>query len=198
MTDKYGAGQDPYCYPNTAVLINLFDLQSDEELEKAEVEFTSYRLSTFAPDFENLNFEFLCRIHFHLFQDLYPWAGQIRTVDISKQSTHFCNVRFILTSSSKCFDLLSKNNYLRGMQQATFIETIADFFCEMNVVHPFREGNGRSLRLFCEILALQAGYELSWKDVDQQTWLQANIAGYEGDLNPLIRLFHVATKQLTF
>lgn len=101
----------------------------------------------------------------------------------------FCNVRFIEKSATKCFDLLSEQNYLRNLPMDQFITGIADFFCEMNVVHPFREGNGRSLRLFCEVLALQAGYELTWQHVSQQSWLSANIAGYEGDLTQLIKIF---------
>lgn len=94
-----------------------------------------------------------------------------------------------LALALKCFDVLQKNNYLRQLNHSEFVKGLADFFCEMNVVHPFREGNGRSLRLFCEILALQAGYELSWRDVSQQTWLHANISGYQGNLLPLIQLF---------
>lgn len=189
MSDKYGVDQDPYCYPNTSILINLLDLRAEQDLEAAEVELTSYRLETFQPDFEKLTFDALCQIHHHLFQDLYHWAGEVRTVDISKQDTHFCNVRFIVPSALKCFDLLKKNNYLCKLNQNEFVTGLADFFCEMNVVHPFREGNGRSLRLFCEVLALQAGYELSWKDISQDNWLQANIAGYQGNLAPLIQLF---------
>lgn len=88
MTDKYGVGQDPYCYPSSFILKNLFNLQSSAELESAEVELTSYRLSTFKPDFDNLTFSYLCDIHQYLFQDIYSWAGQIRTVDVSKQQTH--------------------------------------------------------------------------------------------------------------
>ncbi|OCW97548.1 putative adenosine monophosphate-protein transferase Fic [Alishewanella sp. HH-ZS] len=196
MTDKYGVGQDPYCYPNSSLLINLLDLKSEEELTAAEVEFTSYRLSTFIPDFDNLSFDYLCHIHYHLFQDLYSWAGQIRTVDIAKQSTHFCNVRYISKSAEKCFEVLPRNNYFREMPLPVFINNLADFFCEVNVLHPFREGNGRSLRLFCEVLALQAGYELSWHHISQEDWLLANIAGYQGDLMPLFRLFRLATKPI--
>lgn len=189
MPDKYGVGQDPYCYVGSSILINALDLHSPEELELAEIELTSYRLSTFQPEFYNLTFQYLCQIHYHLFQDLYEWAGKVRTVDISKQSTHFCNVRFIEKSAMKCFDLLSEQSYLRNLSADQFVVGIADFFCEMNVVHPFREGNGRSLRLFCEVLALQAGYELTWQNVSQQSWLSANIAGYEGDLTQLIKIF---------
>ncbi|HJS16451.1 putative adenosine monophosphate-protein transferase Fic [Rheinheimera sp.] len=196
MTDKYGVGQDPYCYKNTSVLINLLDLKSDLELEAAEVELTSYRLKTFQPDFENLTFAYLCQIHYHLFQDLYEWAGQVRTVDISKQDTHFCNVRFIVPSATKCFDLLKKNNFFRALRHEEFVKVLADFFCEMNVVHPFREGNGRTLRLFCEVLAMQAGYELNWQPISQEAWLQANIAGYQGDLEPLVRLFKISARSI--
>ena len=196
MTDKYGVGQDPYCYKNTSVLINLLELKSDLELEAAEVELTSYRLKTFQPDFENLTFVYLCQIHYHLFQDLYEWAGQVRTVDISKQDTHFCNVRFIVPSAAKCFDLLKKSNFLRALRHEDFVRGLADFFCEMNVVHPFREGNGRTLRIFCEVLALQAGYELNWQHISQETWLQANIAGYQGDLEPLVRLFKLSASSI--
>ena len=196
MTDKYGVGQDPYCYKNTSVLINLLELKSDLELEAAEVELTSYRLKTFQPDFENLTFAYLCQIHYHLFQDLYEWAGQVRTVDISKQDTHFCNVRFIVPSATKCFDLLKKNNFFRALRHEEFVKVLADFFCEMNVVHPFREGNGRTLRLFCEVLAMQAGYELNWQPISQEAWLQANIAGYQGDLEPLVRLFKISARSI--
>lgn len=196
MTDKYGVGQDPYCYKNTSVLINLLELKSDLELEAAEVELTSYRLKTFQPDFENLTFAYLCQIHYHLFQDLYEWAGQVRTVDISKQDTHFCNVRFIVPSATKCFDLLKKNNFFRALRHEEFVKVLADFFCEMNVVHPFREGNGRTLRLFCEVLAMQAGYELNWQPISQEAWLQANIAGYQGDLEPLVRLFKMSARSI--
>ena len=192
MSDKYGVSQDPYCYPHTSVLINLFDLTSEQELTAAEVALTSQRLQSFQPDFEQLTFAYLCQIHHHLFQDLYRWAGQPRTVDISKQDSHFCHARFIVAEAVKQFEVLKKNNFLRQQNSTDFVQGLAQFFCEMNVIHPFREGNGRSLRLFCEVLALQAGYELSWQGISQQTWLHANIAGYHGDLVPLVDLFQRA------
>ncbi|MDR7119087.1 putative adenosine monophosphate-protein transferase Fic [Rheinheimera soli] len=197
MTDKYGVGNDPYCYPGTSILINLLDIHSEAELEEAEVELTSFRLKNFEPDFDNLTFGYLCHIHRYLFQDLYAWAGEIRTVDISKDQTHFCNLRFILPEAEKCFNFLVKHKNLLDLSMDEFVQHLADFFCEMNVVHPFREGNGRALRLFCEVLALQAGYELSWKSITQEAWLAANVAGYLGDLNPLIALFQQATKPIT-
>lgn len=89
--------------------------------------------------------------------------------------------------------MLAQQNYFQGQDITHFVQLLADFFCEMNVVHPFRDGNGRALRLFCEVLALQAGYELSWRHISQQDWVNANIAGYEGDIAPLVVLFKKIT-----
>ncbi|MDP4529002.1 Fic family protein [Alkalimonas delamerensis] len=87
-----------------------------------------------------------------------------------------------------------KANYLQNDDKAAFVNHLAHFFCEMNVVHPFREGNGRTLRLFCELVAIQAGYELDWKPISKGVWLAANVAGYQGDLKPLIKIFYQVTK----
>ncbi|MGB0937825.1 MAG: putative adenosine monophosphate-protein transferase Fic [Colwellia sp.] len=198
MRDKYGVDQDPNCYQNTDILINLLDIRSESELEEAELELTSFRLEQFSPQFEQLTFNYLKEIHRHLFQDIYKWAGQIRSVDISKGDTRFCTASNIEREAVKQFQHLAKNNYLRELNRAEFIFQLADFFCEMNVVHPFREGNGRTLRLFCEVLALQAGYELDWKGISKDSWLEANIQGYLGNLAPLTMIFEQAVNSLDF
>jgi cell filamentation protein len=59
----------------------------------------------------------------------------------------------------------------------------------MNIVHPFREGNGRALRLFCEVLAVQAGYELSWQGISKEAWLDANIYGFNENTKLLLVIF---------
>lgn len=196
MRDKYGVDQDPNCYPNTDTLINLLDIRSEVELEEAELELTSFRLEQFSPQFEQLTFNYLKKIHRHLFQDIYKWAGQLRSVDISKGDTRFCTAANIEREAVKQFQLLAKSNYLRELNRAEFVFQLADFFCEMNVVHPFREGNGRTLRLFCEVLALQAGYELDWKGIPKDSWLEANIQGYLGNLDPLTVIFEQAVSSL--
>lgn len=189
MVDKYGVNDDPYCYPGTDVLINQFEIFSNDILEKVEAELTAIRLAQYHDSQQILNFSFLKILHFDLFQDLYEWAGQIRTVDISKGNTRFCNIARIEKETEKCFSILSSNNYLLNADKVIFINKISDFFCEMNVVHPFREGNGRTLRFFCEIVAKRAGFILSWKNVTQKQWVDANIAGYNGNLQPLIIIF---------
>jgi len=78
---------------------------------------------------------------------------------------------------------------LKGLDKDEFVEYLADLFCEMNIVHPFREGNGRALRLFCEVLAMQAGYELNWQSVSKEAWLDANIYGFNESTKLLIVIF---------
>lgn len=82
------------------------------------------------------------------FQDLYDWAGQLRTVDISKGSTRFCNVQRIEPEASKLLAKMAMANYFVGLPRNQLIESLADFYNELNVIHPFREGNGRVSRLF--------------------------------------------------
>lgn len=189
MRDKYGVDQDPNCYPNTDTLINLLNIQSESELDEAELELTSFRLEQFTPDFSSLTFEYLKQIHFFLFQDIYAWAGQVRTVDISKGDTRFCTTSYIGREAEKQFAKLANLDNLKGLDKDEFVEHLADFFCEMNIVHPFREGNGRALRLFCEVLAMQAGYELSWQGVSKEAWLDANIYGFNVSTELLIVIF---------
>ena len=196
MRDKYGVDQDPNCYPNSHTLINLLDLKTESELEEAEYEFTSFRLEQFEPDFSYLSPEYLQEIHQFLFQDIYSWAGKVRTVDISKGDTRFCTVARIEKETNKLFLSLENKNCLQYMTKDEFVTHIADFFCELNVIHPFREGNGRTSRLFCEVLALKSGFELSWKGITRNNWLAANINGYLGDIAPLIKIFNGCTQPI--
>lgn len=189
MRDKYGVERDPNYYPDTDTLINLLNIQSESELDEAELELTSFRLQKFSPNFNSFTFEYLQKIHYYLFQDIYSWAGQVRAVDISKGDTRFCTTAYIEREAEKQFEKLGKLDNLKGLSKDKFVEHLADFFCEMNIVHPFREGNGRALRLFCEVLAMQAGYELSWKGISKDAWLNANIYGFNESTKLLIAIF---------
>ncbi|MGR5129285.1 putative adenosine monophosphate-protein transferase Fic [Photobacterium swingsii] len=193
MRDKYGVTHDPDCYPHSSVLINKLDITDDEQLALAERDFTRVRAEHFEPDFSQLNFEYLLQIHRILFQDLYSWAGQARHVDITKGETRFCHFMNIEREALRLFNELEKENHLVGLSLSVFIERIAHYYCELNVVHPFREGNGRVQRIFFEILAINAGYEICWEGITLTDWVDANIAGYFGDLAPLIRLFQQIT-----
>jgi cell filamentation protein len=106
---------------------------------------------------------------------LYDWAGEIRTVDISKGDTRFCNVARIEPEANKTFDALADRNWLEGLERDALVESVAEYYGDLNVVHPFREGNGRAQRLLFEQIIVNAGFEIDWWHVESDEWLQANI-----------------------
>ena len=189
MQDKYGVQQDVYCYSGTSTLKNKLNIQCDEILEAAETEFTLARAEGYQPSFNQFNLEHLKSIHYHLFQDLYDWAGELRQVDISKSESRFCTKSRIEPEAIKLFTNLNKENNFSELSQGDFVECSAELYCELNVIHPFRDGNGRAQRIFFEELAVNAGFEFAWSIISREEWLNANIAGFNTDLSPLIKLF---------
>jgi cell filamentation protein len=189
MLDKYGVGQDPYCYPGTAVLRNLlgiteFGILSEAERALSEVAAESIE---FAPPPYDLSY--LRTLHQRLFSDLYDWAGEVRTVDISKDETHFCMTSRIEPEANKLFDSLAKANWFQYLDRASLITASAELFGDLNVVHPFREGNGRAQRILFEHIIVNAGYGISWWAVDAQEWIQANIDAVVCDYDALKSVF---------
>ncbi|MDX1302807.1 putative adenosine monophosphate-protein transferase Fic [Photobacterium sp.] len=193
MRDKYGVNQDPDCYPGSSVLVNKLSIFDEDELALAERDFTKVRAEHFEPEFDQFNLQYLKKIHYILFQDLYRWAGQIRRVDITKGQTRFCHVHNIEREAERLFAALARDNYLCDLPFDHFIKKIAHYYCELNVIHPFREGNGRVQRIFFEILAINAGYEICWEGINLKEWVDANQAGYFGHLGLLEKLFERIT-----
>lgn len=77
-----------------------------------------------------------------------------------------------------------------------FVEYIADLFCELNLLHPFREGNGRFQRFFFEEMLFFLGYDVIWPVISQQEWINANVSGVNLDLAPLKTIFSRAVSKL--
>jgi cell filamentation protein len=142
-------------------------------------------------EFELPPYDLTClkRLHRHLFRDLYDWAGEIRTVDISKGNTRFCNVARIEPEASKVFDVLADRNWLEGFERDGLVASIAEYYGDLNVVHPFREGNGRAQRLLFEQIIVNAGFEIDWWKVEPDEWLQANIDAVVCDYARLAGIF---------
>lgn len=193
MCDKYGVTHDSYCYPDSDVLVNLLNIRDADELAEAEAGFTAERYRTYESrqlSLTDFSFEHLQHLHHHLFQDLYEWAGKPRDVDISKGATRFCTCSRIQPEAKKLFATIPALITLNS--QHDLVAQVADLYCEMNILHPFREGNGRVQRFFFEELLFTLGYELSWPPISKETWLDANIAGYDLNLEPLKTIFSQA------
>jgi cell filamentation protein len=189
MVDKYGAGQDPYCLPGTTVLRNLLDITDDKTLVQAERDLSEVAAQSidFSPPPYTLSY--LQDIHRLLFSDLYDWAGELRTVDISKDETHFCVTHRIEPEANKLFKRLADANWFQDLDRTALIHASAELFGDLNVVHPFREGNGRAQRILFEHIIVNAGFEISWWPVEPKEWVQANIDAVGCDYAGLVRVF---------
>ena len=141
-----------YCYPGTNVLKNKLDIRDLDRLHEAERDYSSVRQAELSNmgvtgDF---SFKHLCSIHKQLFQDVYSWAGKTRTVDISK-GTIFCLVQFIESQFDDLYRKLKKENFLADIaDEKEMGKRLAFYLGELNMIHPFREGNGRTQRIFIE------------------------------------------------
>ena len=189
MSDKYGDGRDPYLYPGINVLRNRLGIRQDKRLEQAAYELTALRAATIELGPQVRGLPHLCAIHRHLYQDVFDWAGQLRAIDIYKDDTRFCNFQYIENEGNALMQALEEEEYLTGLEKSEFVARLAHYYCEINVLHPFRLGNGLAQRIFFEQLAIHAGYVLDWRDIDVEAWRQANQSGAMGDLAPLEAIF---------
>lgn len=185
--------QDKYCYPGSDILINLLDIQDAVLLAQAEADFTAERYRTYQAthlELNDFNLAHLKQLHRHLFQDIYEWAGELRDVDISKGETRFCTWSRISPEADKLFKnipALAKLDSKDGI-----VTAVAHLFCETNLLHPFREGNGRVQRFFFEEMLFTLGFDLVWPRISQQHWIEANVAGVNLDLSKLEGIFSQA------
>lgn len=179
------------CYEGTSCLINKFDIHDDKQLSKIEAEITLAKISILenSPISEEFDLEHYKSIHRFIFEDLYDWAGEFRQVDISKKGTSFCSVEQLETIAKNCFDRLKNNNFFLDLDREEFIDAIVDFYHITNMLHPFREGNGRVQRVFIEQLIHHNGYDFSFSDIDSDDLMIATINSANGVTDYLKELF---------
>lgn len=193
MKDKYNfdyMSDTKYCYPKSSILINRLNIQNDFELYDAERKIVSYELAGLYLDPVNGNFDFdhLKEIHARLFHRLYDWAGEERTISISKGNL-FCLPQFINKFANEIFTKLRKDKCFINHNDEDTIIKLADVYADLNALHPFREGNGRTLRVFIECLAKINAIDLNISQVSCREMLIANQKSLNGDNNLLYQLF---------
>lgn len=189
MSDKFGNGRDPYLYPGLNVLRNRLGIHQAQRLEQAAYELTALRAATMPVGPLVRGLPHLCAIHQHLYQDVFDWAGQFREVDIYQGDTRFCHFAYIEKEGNALMQALEEERYLVGLERPAFIARLAHYYCEINVLHPFRLGNGLAQRIFFEQLTIHAGYVLDWRNIKAEVWSQANQSGAMGKLQPLEDIF---------
>ena len=177
------------------VLKNKPGLSSQVELMDAEAYYFDRAFRSFIVTEPISSFTFdtvlLLSIHKYFFGPLYTWAGQLRTVNISKGETMFCSANFI-SSALADFELTLKQNTPTSTDDTKQVAAkLALIHCELNAIHPFREGNGRTIRLFLDLFAIRAGYNpILWNKRPHKAYIQACIAGMNQDYTFMSSIIH--------
>jgi cell filamentation protein len=183
---KY-SDDDRYVDPETGVLNNRLGITDEatlEENEAAYVAIRSFQISQTPLD-GDFDLAHLQAIHRHLFSDVYEWAGELRTIDISKGGHLFAHHNHIQSAAALAFKELAVERYLTGLNTTTFSERAAHYLGEINALHPFREGNGRAQREFISHLAQNSNYYIAWENVKPADLLEASIQSFKGDTSKL-------------
>ncbi len=188
--DKYGTGNDPYCLPGTNVLRNKLDIVDAFALEQAERDLTTLASENIEFRSPPYDLAFLQHLHGCLFADVYSWAGEIRTTDITKGTTRFCTVTRIKPEADKLFQALEQQDWLSRTSREQLIHHIAEFCGDLNMIHPFREGNGRVMRLWCDFIIINAGFEVNWEIIETDLWLKASIDSVTCDFQAMQAVFN--------
>jgi len=178
---------DEYLDPASGVLRNRFGIVDAAILEMTEADLVAARSRELVrnPLKGQFDLRHLQAIHHYLFGDLYEWAGELRTVDISKNDNMFAHHAHIVSAAELIFERLAAEQYLAGLDTDAFSSRVAYFLGEINALHPFREGNGRAQREFISHLAQANAYYISWEKVIPSELLQASIESFKGDLSKL-------------
>lgn len=182
------------CYPGTTVLVNKPGAKTQELLNDVESTIVTIRWVEIAQQGppKHMDFDYYCNLHKYLFGDIYEWAGDIRTIGISKKSTVFCPPNEIKQVGESIFEHLDSQHYFIELPKTQYVRAIAELYHRLNMLHPFREGNGRVQRLFFSLLVRRAGYELDFSKCDTDFLMVATIFASQGIMDHLIQFFNTA------
>lgn len=193
MTQSYwNQDSDPYQYPDSSVLRNIPDIHDQKALELFEQRATALRLDEVIEAISNssINLTGWQTIHRTLFQDVYAWAGEIRSVQLAKGNTVFAMPEHIEAEAKRIFNQMAADDL-------TDPNRMAYYFGELNVLHPFREGNGRTQKLLFDEIARRVEKQIIWSEMGVDDLLKAVIAAFHvQDYQPLEKLFSLAIKPL--
>ena len=188
--DIYEDRNSSYCYENTNTLINKLDIRDSKVLQKYEAKITAAKLLALMQKgiIGNFDVKHINAIHKYLFEDIYPFAGKLRTENIAKGVFRFAEWEYIEPELERLLNELKQENYLENLSKENLAERLAYYLSELNVLHPYREGNGRTTREFIRELALKNGYVLDLRKVSPKDFLNACIKSIvdTSDLTKLI------------
>lgn len=189
---------DPYVDPVSGTLHNKPGLRHEGVLRQFEYEQSALRIAELRqkPIAGRYDLGHLMAIHAHVFQDVYAWAGDLRTINLSKGGSSFVRSSEIGVVGARLAVNLEREDHLRGLAKDSFVERLAHHHAAWNALHPFREGNGRALREFFGQLAREAGYEFDQTRLVQARgeWNMAARLSMVGELGPTRELLSHAVR----
>jgi cell filamentation protein len=199
MPNKYKYIDPEYVYtdPLTGVLRNLAGVTDHDTLTLVETGATTKRVKELqANPVKIKNSTTLFDIHKHLFQDIYSWAGQPRTVEISKGGTPFFPVKRFPNAFAYIDTLISEYRQIGKEEKSRLARKLAEILDTINFLHPFREGNGRAQREFLRLLALEKDLVLHLNPPDNFDIYNRYMSGtINGDIEILTALILELIKQ---
>lgn len=168
--------EDPYILPNGTCLRNKIGVTDSATLSATEARIVSIRDVELARETlpGEYNLQHYQEFHRHLFQDIYAWAGELRKVDVSKGTSRFAHWQYLSEQTSAILAELVDENLLISRNRTSFVSRLAHYYSELNALHPFREGNGRTLRAFLRQVSAVAGWRLDWSALDPEENVRAS------------------------
>lgn len=172
----YNAINSKYTYKDSDVLKNKLNIKSEEKLKEYETKMVAFKLTTirkqnFEKTFDEKHLKF---IHYYLFCDIYDFAGEYRLENITKENFLFSQYQFIESNIKEIMKKIDVTN-LKSLSFEKLIKELSCVMTDLNVLHPFREGNGRATREFVRELLEELGYEINWYLIDYNDILKASI-----------------------
>ena len=189
---------EEYCYPNSNVLKNKLNIIDSEQLNNAEREITAMKILYFKknPIAGKFDFNHLKEIHRAIFSDIFIWAGKSRNVNIAKGNM-FCLSQHLDSYASSIFEKLKSENYLLEIPRENVPKRLAYYLSEINVLHPFREGNGRTPRLMIEYLAGINGFSVDYSHVSRRDMIEASAYAFVKKYDKINQMFNDITKRIS-
>ncbi len=159
-----------YFYPGTEVLVNKMGIKNPEHAEAFERRMSIFRIKELIDSDKSgpINYQFYKSLHGYIFQDVWSWAGKPRTYTTGRGPMPFATPENIDPEMTKRFAKINQENNCQGLPLDKFANRAAEHIAEINAIHPFVEGNGRTQRLFLHYLAKQAGYQLNLRSLEQK------------------------------
>lgn len=172
--------EDPYVIAGTGILRNRLGIADARKLDRAERRLVGDRIAEGVP-VGSFDLNHLRAIHRHLFQDVYEWAGELRTIEIAKGGSQFQFRQYIPTGMADVHRRLSRAGFLKHLPVREFAREAGVVMGDINYIHPFREGNGRTQAQYVKQLAEQAGHRLDLRRIDPVKWIEASKTSHAAD-----------------